>query len=295
MARSMAEILSRDPGRQESREVVERPETGEPEAKAVVESKPDTETKPEREPGEAKPDKPAVQAKVDDEDEQLVPDDLEGLKRALAAARGDKRKARKAWRETEQQLAELRGRLDATKQAQIQAQQPEAKEPEKPKAPVLDEEAFYAQGPAAVQSYLDARLAQEREAWQAQAARQRHLDMSEARAMARHDDYAARFAVFQQAAPPHVVQQMLQDQDPAEYVYEWARAYEEFKDTPSIDALREKLREELRAEMAATQPAATHDAPRPQPTKSLASARGTGAHAKQTWSGPRPLSEILAR
>ena len=102
--------------------------------------------KPKVEP-QAKPGK-TPETDGDETEDEHVPDDLDGIKRALAAARGDKRKARKKWQETEQQLAELRGKLAVYQQGQrpMPGQpQPQQATPEGPKGPTDDE--FYAAGP----------------------------------------------------------------------------------------------------------------------------------------------------
>ena len=297
--RSMSEILANSgpsvPAKAEAPETAREDDAQRDVAEVETEQAKDAE--PKSEP--AKEPKAAEQkAEEQDAEDAIVPDDLAGLKRALAAARGDKRKARKAWRDTELQLSELKGRLEAAQHSPVvhqePAQKPAPKEP--PKAPVLDEDAFYSQGPTAVQTYLDARLASERDAWAKQTEQQRFLDRSEARAEAKHQDYKAKLELFQQSASPQVIQQMLADEDPAEFVYEWASAYDVIKDTPSIEALRAKIRQEVLAEQsagqAAEQPAAVAR-PKPQPQRSIAGARGTGAHVKAQWAGPRPMTEIL--
>ena len=261
-------------------------DTPEPESAA---SKPEAEPVVTTEQAEAKP--PAVDESDADED---VPDDLERLKRAVQAARGDKRKARKAWRETELQLAELRGKYDALVAAAKRpvAEQELKKEEIAPKVVDLDEDAFYGKGPAAVKEYLEHRLQAEREQLTQQMQRQLWIERSEAKARAAHPDYQDKFKLFAEHADEAVRAHAFRQDDPAEYVYTWATAWSEFKDVPSIDALKAKIRAEIEAEIA-TRGAANAQAPKPQPTRSIAGARGTGAHATQTWTGPTPLSVIL--
>jgi hypothetical protein len=311
MARAMSEILSGSDTAAEAPATRETAQAPERETQERPESAPKLTAKdPQQKPAMAKvepksaSEKPAHVPVIDardaedsesDDDAATVPDSLDGLKRALAAARGDKRKARKAWRDTEMQLAELRGRLEVMQRG---PQTPKVDEPkiEAPKPPTLDEDGFYSRGPEAVREYLEHRLATERESWGRQVEQRMFLDRSEARAMARHEDYNEKLELFRSTASPAVVQQMLSDHDPAEYVYEWASTYAQVKDTPSIEALRDKLREEIRQEMAASQPATQADRPAPQPPpRSIASARGTGVHVTQQWSGPRPMSQILGQ
>ena len=122
--RSMGSILSDEPS---LHTLPEGPE-GEPS------SEPGTETEAEQgatpEPAEAKKAdaKPKQEAKPavgddDDESDKLEPRDLEGFKKALAAARGDKRKERKKWQEAERKLAEFEGRHRALEQMQQRQQE----------------------------------------------------------------------------------------------------------------------------------------------------------------------------
>jgi len=87
---------------------------------------------------------------------------------------------------------------------------------------------------------------------------------------------------------PTVAQQASADAHP------WGYAYRAFKNQQTmtelgatdLDTLRAKLREELMAEMQASKPAAI--------PPSLSNQRSVGARSGPAWSGPTPLSDLLA-
>ncbi len=86
----------------------------------------------------------------------------------------------------------------------------------------------------------------------------RLLDMSEAGARARHDDYGDKYEIFVAMATenPALVKTMLANPDPAEYVYQTATErifHDEVGADPKAyeDKLRSKIRQEVEAEFTA--------------------------------------------
>jgi hypothetical protein len=77
----------------------------------------------------------------------------------------------------------------------------------------------------------------------------------------------------------------------------WHQRRQTMQEIGDPAAYREKVRAELMAELQASQAAPAQQQPavnRPMPT-SFASARNEGQRAQPTYSGPRPLSEIMDR
>lgn len=239
--------------------------------------------------------KAAATADDDESDEGPVPADLDGFKRALSAARGDKRKARKQWQEAERKLAQVEGQL----MAMSRERQP-ATAPTEPKAPDLESE-FYSNPVAFVQKQLattdvDAKLTKFR------------VDVSEHYARKAHVDYDEKVGAFMEAAKsqPHLWQQMQGAASPAEFAYDYGSAFLEAQEFGGdLKAYKDKLRADILAEIQAGNAAvgeSQHAAPgvaqrqppvRPPIPKSNASARGSGATSTPAWSGPRSLDEIL--
>lgn len=86
----------------------------------------------------------------------------------------------------------------------------------------------------------------------------RLLDMSEAGAQARHEDYGEKYEIFVSMAQenPALVQTMLTKPDPAEYAYQMATQrifHDEVGADPKTyeDKMRAKIRQEVEAEFAA--------------------------------------------
>jgi hypothetical protein len=233
---------------------------------------------------------PTSQAKPpdhdDEEDEGNVPDNLDGLKRALAASRGDKRKMRRQWQETKEALAKLEGRMAA-----MQQPAPKPAEPAKPETNPGDK--FYG-NPV---EYIDS---VEKRVLEATQARIRQYSIAQARAA--HDDFdqvVGEFVREIQGTPleQQLIAQEAQHPDPARYVYETARQYSQIRGVKSVDDLRSKIEAEVRAKVEAEyaqrnsqSPAAATQKPIPQ---SLAGVRANGASKPQAWSGPRSLEDIL--
>lgn len=226
----------------------------------------------------------------DDADEGPMPADLEGFKKALAAARGDKRKARKQWQEAERKLAMFEGQISVLRQQPQAAQQ----KPAEPKPE--DIASKYWEDPIAfVQSAIKSSVPDV----DAVAARTR-ADVSEFYARQAHADYEERKAYFQERASkdPELWREIFASPAPAESLYQKAAAMqerEEFEKNPN--AWREAELEKLRVQLLGvpsdkTETVAPKPAPKPIP-KSIATARGSGAGVSQAWSGPRSLDQIL--
>jgi hypothetical protein len=254
----------------------------------------------------------------DDAEEKEVPEDLSGLKKALVAARSDKKKERKArrefeakTRETENKLAELRGRVAAFEQYQqsisskhqVDAQQqPKQDQPE----PDLDFDSFLSNGPEAVKAYVQHQIkrgvdtALERTSEIDRAAMGRMLTLSEQIARMRHNDfdqYTSKYTPDKQALDAIVA-----SKDPGETYYQYAKASVQFSGVNSIDELRSVIeadvRKKLESELLAKQsqkPTPQQKQRQPEIPKSTASARGNGIGAPSGWSGPVPFEQILGR
>jgi len=314
--RSMDEILSSATAKTEATgggvaaAVAEPLEPTVPEKADAGEKPADAKTNTTIESKPAPDKKDPVDAHEDAEDEH-VPDNLDGLKKALGAARGDKRKARKAYREVETQLAELKGRITAYEsQLQRQVASPPPPAPVKPeeKAPPPDitDDDFYLKGPKTIKDYvehkfgaLEGRLNETRAEYDRRVQEIR-TEISRESARRRHSDYDEVTASFQGKEPPYVAQDILASPDPAERLYEYAKAFREFSGVGSVDAFRAKIEADVRSKIEAEYAAKIqtvapqHQAPRPPvPQQSLAGVRGNGSGKPAVWSGPSPIEQIV--
>ncbi len=276
--RSMDSILSDEPSQGAA------PEATESESLSTRSELPDTDESPSETPEpepvkteSAKAAEPAAQVADDDaEDEGSDPVDLAGFKRALAAARGDKRKMRKQWQETQKQLANLEGQLTALRQQQVKPAE-EAKQPDDPE---LD---FYG-NPI---GFVDKRVQTVE-----QQLRDFRFKTSLRAAVKAYPDFAEAEAAFVAAAQrnPNLAQQLQAHDDPAEFAYQTGKEIIEY------EAFRRHRAQQGAAPVA---PSSSQAAPQPpaKPTipKSIAGARGSGAGVTQPWAGPRSLDEILSR
>ena len=286
MARSMSEILSTK-SEPESLRGEELPDEAE-----TTSEKPEVEVKPESKP-EAKDasEKPAPKPEHDGDEDEHVPDDLAGLKKALAAARGDKRKARRQWQETERAMAELRGQLSVLRQPQQPSQE------HKPKSqPAKLGDQLYT--PETMEAYLEARENKLREEFNAREHRRR--EKSVARARAAHEDFQAAWdaAVEMTRNNPALEAQLLDEDDLGEAAYQYGKNYLRFSKYKSAEEFEAEIEAKIRAEYEAKQGQSQPlPAPIPAPKnpipRSLASVRGTGVGVQPEWTGPRPMSAIL--
>jgi hypothetical protein len=237
------------------------------------------------EPRQAKdaPSPAATAGDDDDSEDGTAPTDLEGFKKALAAARGDKRKARKKWQETEQRYAEIVGEVKALR-AQMQRPQTQAPPAAEEKKP-----GFWESEP---EQFIDGRLQTFEQRQQ-----ERFIE-TERRVMRRTvPDYPEAEQAFIKAAQsnPDLVERFRRAPDPVGYAYETGKqlmAIDKYGAT-TLDELKEKVRAEVMAEMNADRSEQRTATAKPIP-KSIASARGSGAGVKPAWSGPRSIDDILA-
>jgi len=268
----------------------------EPAASPASESR--SEPKPEP-AAEANPEgeKPAVEAQPADEvafddDAETKPVDVSGYERALDAARGDKRKAKKLWQEAKSKIVEevARARKEAEYEAyqkavaQFTARPPEQTAPPAPIVPDLNDTNFF--DPIAVKAFVAHQVKSGVGAVEAQwfqrnvaAARERHADF---------DEFEGEFkrAI---AANPQLGMQADASHDPAEFAYRTGKTLREMQGVGSLDELRTKIAAEERAKILAEQTPPTPQLsspqlPKPVIPKSLASVRGTGLGVKPEWS-----------
>ena len=247
---------------------------------------------PEPAKTKAEPKDPAATVGDDDSDDGPMPADLSGFKRALAATRGDKRKARKSWQEAERKLAVLEGELNVLRR------QPQRGEPEsRPAAPSREDlENKYWEDPVAFTQSLVRRSVPDVDAVSVR----NRADISEYYARQSHADYDEQLAWFRErvAKDPTLMQGIFESPAPAEALYsrvKTLREREEFEKDP--EAWREAERSKIRAELDADPSGTTEQRQAPARTtipKSLAGVRGNGAGVKSQWAGPRSLDDILA-
>lgn len=247
-------------------------------------------------------EKPKVETKTTDEvafedDAEAKPVDLSGYERALDAARGDKRKARKLWQEAKAKLAEevAKARSEAESAAyqravaQFAQQQRHQQQPQttSPVVPDLNDTNFF--DPDAVKAFVahqvKSGVATVEQAWfqrNIAAAKERHTDF---------DEFEAEFKKAV-ATNPHLGVQADNAPDPAEFAYRTGKTLREMQGVGTIDEFRAKIAAEERAKILAEQvqqPPTTQSilqapAIKPPLPKSLASVRGTGVGIKPEWS-----------
>lgn len=305
MARTTEEIWSSEPSRPQASEsdsaTSGRAEPVKAEPKADEGGKPEpVKAKPQepRTPSQqAKPasEAPRVEKHDEPEDDEPTPDDLAGLKKALAAARGDKRTARKKWQDAERALAEHAGELRAMRAHLERLQTPQAK-PEQPKPPSPeDEESAYFGNPwgrtkqeiAAAKEEIKRELFAQRLETQEMLARQRYADYDE-------KIEALKAAVGKN---PAIWAQIQNAPDVAEAAYRAGKNLTLVGGDPvtgDIEALKAKWRSEWEAEQQAQrEPEPVQQTAKPSlPPKSIAAARGVSVSAKPAWRGPRSMNEI---
>lgn len=182
----------------------------------------------------------------------------------------------KAIREEREKRQQLQAELEALRNTVQQLQAPP--EPPAPPPSVWDDEQAYG-------GHIVSQAVQ-------QATFNARLDMSEMMVRQANPDFEDMKAKFLElaSANPALREQALADPHP------WAKAYQIAKNAAAVeelgavnlDDLRAKMREELLAEMQAQQPVPPMQAP-----PSLTGERNVGARSGPTWSGPKPISELL--
>lgn len=290
--RSMDSILADEPSVHTLPVSAESDSPSEPEAAAEVETSTSKAPVSVKTKAGTKPNTVTVAA--DDADDEGDPDpndrSVEGLRTALTAVRGDKRKLKKQWKETEKRaeeasrrIAHLEGQIAAL--SQRGAQKPDAKEQPAKKA----RPDFYGD-PEAHISARETELREELAAKQFQ----RDATRSERAMKRQHEDYDDAKAAFlaEVQRKPYLWQQVADDPDPAEVVYEEGRKLLGGTQTSDEVAQLKARIAELEAAPASSGTAAPKPT-RPPIPKSNAAARGTGNGAQKTWQGPRRFEELF--
>lgn len=246
--------------------------------------------------------KPRVEAKrpdpeVDDEPDEPIPGDLDGIKTSLKAARGDARKHRKQWQEVGRSLSEKEGELRALRAQLEQYQRGPQVQPEKPKEPSpedLDLQ-FYG-GPTAylneqikgAKSHAEEVTRSLNHNWSLRFAKQQYADFDEA--------YAAADKAYGNNS--QFIDQVRAAQDPGEFIYRAGRnAMLVGQHGGDIEALIAAKRAEWEAERGtAPSTAPTQQPARPQSSpQTIARARGTSSATQREWSGPRSQEAVWDR
>lgn len=288
MPRSMESILADEPS------VHTMPETTAPETadvSTVVDNSAATAEQSTQE-------QPATGAGTESDDDGPDPVDLDGFRKALKAARGDRRSAKKEARELQRQLDQLAGRLSA-----MQPQQPQAgSQPPTPDAKPDTDDDYFADPRAYVRNTVQSQVgtvqgAMEQQRIAFQRARiadaedafvdriedaREHLDYFKALA-ANDPGLRAQFAAVADGQHPGY-------RNPVRYAYDYAKAHKQATEMADPAAYEAKLRAKWEAERnePGQQPVKT---PTKTP-KSIATSRGTGGASKQEWSGPRAAKDI---
>jgi hypothetical protein len=290
MGRTMDEILAPEEPHEPQGDAATPAET---EAEPTPSETLEVEAKPES--SAAKPTETAG----DDGDQEPVPDDLTGLKKALSAARGDRRKVRKQWQEAELRLAKLEGHFQALHQMGARQQPEQVRQPEVPKIPdfFAAPEDHLTHREQVLRAQLKAELETEASRLRDEQFR-RDAVRSEKRMRKEAQDYdEARTAVLRaHGSNSQFWSQLLNEPDPAEVVYEEGKRILRGGISEREAKLQAEI-EELRAKMAVGGGSASQSvqsAPRQPIPKSIAGARGVGAGTQRAWSGPRSLDEILS-
>jgi len=246
-------------------------------------------------------EKPKVEEVAFDDDAETKPVDVSGYEKALDAARGDKRRAKKLWQEAKAKIVEevAKARKEAEETAYQRAMQfvrpqAQASVSDAPTVPDLNDTNFF--DPNEVKKYVahmvktgvdsvDAKWFQRNIA----AARERHADF---------DEFETEFKKAI-ATNPQLGAQADNSPDPAEFAYRTGKTLREMQGVGTIDELRTKIAAEERAKILAEQgqptPQSTPQTARPPlPKPSLAGSRGTGIGIQAAWAGPRSMTDILA-
>lgn len=248
---------------------------------------------------------PAVEAKAqapaDDDKEEEIPEDKAGLLKAIAAARGDKRKARAKWNEVEKALAEERKALEAERRdrARLEGELAALRKQGEPKpvqTPKPDWETQFWTSPEqamrereqALEARFDARLQAQQQQW---------LQAERSRYIAQHADYVQAEAAFVKAAQanPELAARVNASADPFGFAYKTGSQLlrlQEYGEVNSIADLEAKIKERVTAELAGQKPPQPSAKP-PIPTRSIASARGSSVGVEREWSGPRPAESFF--
>ena len=196
---------------------------------------------------------------------------------SLHEERSKRKEEQKQRRDLEQQLAQLRGRLEATERF-AQPGQP---------AQAIDPDTQFWQSPTGFVN--EAISAKEREF------QGRFLAMSEMMVREQHSDFDEALESFQDAArsAPHLIAQMQANPHPAKFVYDTGKTYAKAKSVGSIDELEARIRADERAKVTAELRKETALTAAENIPKSIAGARGQGGDGRPVWGGPKPTTKIF--
>lgn len=196
---------------------------------------------------------------------------------SLHEERNKRKDEQKRSRELEQQLAQLRGRLEATERFA----QPS------PAAPPADPDTQFWQSPTGfVEQAIQAKEAE---------FQNRFVAMSEMMVREQHSDFDEALESFQDAArsAPHLIAQMRVNPHPAKFVYETGKTYAKAKDVGSIDELEARIRADERAKVTAELRKESALSAAENIPKSIAGARGSGGDGRPVWGGPKPITKVF--
>lgn len=128
----------------------------------------------------------------------------------------------------------------------------------------------------------------------------RFLDMSEANAASRHEDFNQMKQVFFEemlTQNPVLQQQALMQPDPYGWIYNQAKNHTELKDIGNVGDWQKRkeaeIRAKLEAEYEAKKKVEIEAAIQSKLPKTLANATAAGGNATQQWTGPTPLNKIV--
>ncbi len=122
-----------------------------------------------------------------------------------------------------------------------------------------------------------------------QESEQKFLQLCEQRALERYTDFEDVAKVFAETAQttPGLIDEARRAADPAEFIYRSGLNLKRFKEAGSIDALIAQA--EARGEERARQ----STKPVPEIPESLTDIAGGKGESRESWSGPKPLTQLL--
>jgi hypothetical protein len=127
----------------------------------------------------------------------------------------------------------------------------------------------------------------------------RILQMSEAGARTRHEDFDEKLVVFQELVQesPELLSHMLNSADPAEYAYKQAEKVIAFKEMGDPASYRQRIEAEVRSklekEFAEKQKNEIEEAIKKRLPPGFSESQSKGNPDKEAFAGPAPLKSIL--
>ena len=247
----------------------------------IPEPTPEPEKAPEPEAVE-EPEKEAPEGEAKAEEPEAKPEEPEKEATVPQAALHEERKRRQ---DADRRYDELQTQVN---KLLPHLMTPKDTEAEKPKVNFSeDPEGFVTNGFQSIERSLQQNLITMR------------MDMSEAGARRRHADYDQVYASFEERAKaePALIQKLLQQPDPAEWLYQAEKHAQGVASIGNVDDYRANLEKELRAKWEAELAAREAEEPAEpvaSPPKTLAKARTTASRSTgPKFAGPTPIDEIL--